>query len=110
MRPRGDPAWCPPWIRPGFPAGAPRGRPSWLGVVSERAQHATVDPQRLHDGDRVVRGEDIGCCQRARSCRPWLTVQHKNAALTRKHPADKLVKRAALIAAAGQFHSGPMNG
>jgi hypothetical protein len=34
--------------------------PLWLGVVSERAQHAAVDPERLQDSERVVEGEDVG--------------------------------------------------
>jgi hypothetical protein len=29
-------------------------------VVSERAQHAAVNPERLQDGERVVEGEDVG--------------------------------------------------
>jgi hypothetical protein len=29
-------------------------------VVSERAQHAAVDPERLHDSERVVESEDVG--------------------------------------------------
>jgi hypothetical protein len=36
------------------------GRPPWSGVVSERAQHAAVDPQRLQESERVVLGEYVG--------------------------------------------------
>ncbi len=47
---------CPPRA----PDMDPRGRRPWLGVVSERAQYAAVDPERLDDSGRVVESEDVG--------------------------------------------------
>ena len=46
--------------RPSGPPGRGSAPPApWLGVVSERAQHAAVDPERLQDSERVVEGEDV---------------------------------------------------